>query len=99
MGKQMHISIVFKTSVHFRLAPQNIFFFLNQGNLPKSTLSTLSMQQATKHLNMFRKHIQFYTQKKTNFSQHEYGRTTQKLTDVHLRVQRPTQVKKKTTKQ
>lgn len=50
----MHISyVVSKTSMHSGLASQKtlIFFFspfflLNQGNLPKSTLSTLSMQRA-----------------------------------------------------
>lgn len=49
----MHISyVVSKTSMHSGLASQKIliffspFFLLNQGNLPKSTLSTLSMQRA-----------------------------------------------------
>lgn len=62
--------------------PENLFFFffLNQGNLPKSTLSTLSMQQA----NLFTTNESFHkTYKTQSFSQHECSLTPQKLIDVH----------------
>lgn len=77
----MHISIV--SSRHqctHDWLPRKLHSFLNQGNLPKSTLSTLSIQQA----NLFTTNKSFQkTYKTQSFSQHECSGMPRKLIDVH----------------
>lgn len=69
--------------MHSRLAFRKISSFFNQGYLPKSTLSTLGMQQA----DLFKTNECFQKTYKTYiFSQPKCGGTPQKLNNVQQNI-------------